>query len=105
MGDISTLLGKRIKELRKTQKMTQAQLAEAIDMETTNLCKLENGGQIPKEENMQKIANVLHVEVKDLFDFEYLKPIDTLKEQLVSAIQDADDSHIRLYYRLFNSLK
>ena len=55
MGNLTTALGLRIKELRKARKLTQAQLSEAIGMETTNFCKLENGGQLPKEENIEKI--------------------------------------------------
>ena len=68
MAILSKLLGQRIKELRKRNNMTQAALAEIIGMETTNLCKLENGGQIPKEENIEKIARTLKVNIKDNFE-------------------------------------
>ena len=57
MAQLSKLLGLRIRELRKSKRLTQAQLAEAIGMETTNLCKLENGCQFPKEENIEKLRN------------------------------------------------
>ena len=54
MAILSKLLGQRIKDLRKRNKLTQVDLAVIIGMETTNLCKLENGGQLPKEENIEK---------------------------------------------------
>ena len=75
MAILSKLLGQRIKELRKRNGLTQAALAEVIGMETTNLCKLENGGQIPKEENIEKLAKALKVNIKDLFDFGHMKSL------------------------------
>ena len=81
MAYLNKLLGLRIKEIRKSKKLTQTQLAEAIGMEMTNLCKLENGGQLPKEENIEKIASVLNVKIKDLFDFEHAKPKKNSKKR------------------------
>ena len=104
MGNLTTALGQRIKELRKAKKLTQAQLSEAIGMETTNFCKLENGGQLPKEENIEKIATALNVSVKDLFDFNHLKPRDTLEKELITAIKNASDKDIELYHRIVFSL-
>ena len=104
MGNLTTALGQRIKELRKAKKLTQAQLSEAIGMDTTNFCKLENGGQLPKEENIEKIASVLEVSVKDLFDFNHLKPRDILEKELITEIQNASDKDIELYHRIIFSL-
>ncbi len=104
MGNLTTALGQRIKELRKAKKLTQAQLSEAIGMETTNFCKLENGGQLPKEENIEKIAAVLDVSVKDLFDFNHLKPRKTLENELITTIKNASDRDVELYHRLVFSL-
>ena len=104
MGNLTTALGLRIKELRKARKLTQAQLSEAIGMETTNFCKLENGGQLPKEENIEKIASVLGVSIKDLFDFDHLKPRNILEQELTSAIKNASDKDIELYHRIIFSL-
>jgi transcriptional regulator with XRE-family HTH domain len=105
MAELRRLLGLRIKELRKLNKLTQAQLAERIDMETTNLCKLENGCQLPKEENIEKIAKSLDVEVKDLFDFGHLKNISKIKKDLFSMVQSATDKETELYYRIMLAIK
>lgn len=104
MGNLTTALGQRIKELRKARKMTQAQLSEAIGMETTNFCKLENGCQLPKEENIEKIAAVLEVSVCDLFDFEHLKSRNTVEDELITQIKTASDRDLALYHRLIFSL-
>lgn len=105
MAILSKLLGQRIKDLRKRQKLTQAELAEIIGMETTNLCKLENGGQIPKEENMEKLAKALQVNVKDLFDFGYMKSVKTLQQELVDIITTATRKELELYYKIIMATK
>lgn len=105
MAILSKLLGQRIKELRKRNNLTQAELAEIIGMETTNLCKLENGGQLPKEENIEKIAKALKVNIKDLFDFGHMKSQNTLQEELIQIIQTANRKEIELYYKLIMAVK
>lgn len=105
MAILSKLLGQRIKELRKRNGMTQAGLAEMIGMETTNLCKLENGGQIPKEENIEKIAKALKVNVKDLFEFGHMKSKTALQDELLQIIQNASRKELELYYKLIMATK
>ena len=100
MAILSKLLGQRIKELRKRNKMTQAALAEIIGMETTNLCKLENGGQLPKEENIEKIAKALKVNVKDLFDFGHMKSRQSIQDELIQIIETANRKDLEMYYKL-----
>lgn len=104
MAVLSKLLGLRIKELRKAKGLTQAQLAEYIGMETTNLCKLENGGQFPKEENIEKLANSLNVNVKDLFEFGHFKSKAKLQDELIKIIQNASQKEIELYYKLITAV-
>ncbi len=105
MAILSKLLGQRIKELRKRQKITQATLAETIGMETTNLCKLENGGQLPKEENIEKIAKALKVNVKDLFDFGHMKSRQALQDELFEIIKTASRKELEMYYKLIIATK
>jgi len=103
MAILSKLLGQRIKDLRKRNNMTQATLAEIIGMETTNLCKLENGGQIPKEENIEKLAKALNVNIKDLFDFGYMKSVSVLQNELIEIIKSANQKELQLYYKLITA--
>ena len=105
MAVLSKLLGQRIKELRKRNNLTQAGLAEIIGMETTNLCKLENGGQIPKEENIEKISKALKVNIKDLLDFWHMKSISKLQDELILLIKNATRKELELYYKLIMAVK
>ena len=78
---------------------------QKIGMETTNLCKLENGCQLPKEENIEKIAKILDVEIRDLFDFGHLKTTKDLKNELLEIIKNATEEETELYYKIIISIK
>lgn len=105
MAILSKLLGQRIKELRKRNGLTQAKLSEIIGMETTNLCKLENGAQLPKEENIEKLAKALKVNIKDLFDFGHMKSVSVLQDELISIIKNSARKELELYYKLIMAAK
>jgi len=105
MAQLSKLLGLRIRELRKSKHLTQAQLAEAIGMETTNLCKLENGCQFPKEENIEKLAIFFNIAFKELFDFEHFQTAKNIQDDLISAIKSATEKDLKIYYKLITAVR
>ncbi len=70
--DNKHLLGRRIKELRKNAGLTQEQLAEMINIETTSLSGIESGRHFPSLPTIEKISKNLNVEMKTLFDFNHL---------------------------------
>lgn len=67
------LIGKNIRELRKKQKLSQAQLAFESDMPREQICRIESGKINTTIGNLFKIAEVLNIPVKDIFDFEEKK--------------------------------
>ena len=67
--DNKKLLGKRIKEIRKFKGLTQEQLSEMIDIETSSLSGIESGRFYPSLHVLEKIAAVLEVELIEFFKF------------------------------------
>jgi transcriptional regulator with XRE-family HTH domain len=68
--DTQTLLraiGANVTRLRKSRGMTQAQLAEAIDVETNFLQKIEYGTGVPSLSTVARLARVLRVPAAALF--------------------------------------
>jgi transcriptional regulator with XRE-family HTH domain len=63
-------LGKRIAELRRSRKLTQEQLAEAVDCSVEFISLVERGVNAPSVAGLERFAKVLKVEVRDLFTFE-----------------------------------
>ena len=99
------LLGKRIKELRKKAGLTQEKLAELIGLETTSLSGIESGRHFPSLSTVEKIAGSLNVEMKALFDFEHLLPIEHMKTSIVKNIDKLSDNNISFIYKFVEGYK
>ena len=69
MSMLRNRFGKRLRQVRRQQDITQEQLAEAVGISPTFLSNLERGINGPSFEILEKIAQVLHVPVRELFDF------------------------------------
>lgn len=65
------LFGRRIKELRKSKKMTQEQLSEILGLYQKQIGNIETGSYFTTMPNLEKLAEIFDVEIKDLFDFEH----------------------------------
>lgn len=101
MNNNKKLLGKRIKELRKNQGLTQEVLAELIDIETTSLSGIESGRHFPSLPTLEKIAKVLNVELRSLFDFNHLISIDVMKANIITNLDKLDNEKIVFIHRFF----
>lgn len=53
------LFGKRLKELRKINKLTQEQLSEIIGLDPKQICRIENGACFTTFETLQKFQKFL----------------------------------------------
>lgn len=84
MGQIAEKVGARIRQIRKSQKLTQAQLAEKTDLSDDYIGAIERGSRSPSLEVLEKIAQALQISLKDLFDFPEGKP--TKQEQLLTGL-------------------
>ena len=71
MSSLKDKFGKRVKEIRKGKGITQEQLAESVNIEPPNISKIECGMHFPQPDKIEKIAKVLDVDIKDLFEFEH----------------------------------
>ena len=105
MSTLSIQIGKRIKELREARNMKQVELAELIDMEATNLSKLEKGIHLPKDENLKRITTALNIDLQDLFDFGHLKTKEALLEDINKVFERATLEEIRFFHKILMSYK
>jgi len=70
MAKLKVQFGKRLQQLRTEIGMTQEQLADKTQLTVESISNMERGLYGPKFENLEKIAAVLKVQVKELFDFD-----------------------------------
>lgn len=99
MATLKEKFGNRLKEIRKAKGYTQEQIAEKIGIEPPNMSKLEKGAHFPLPENIEKIANALDVNIKDLFDFHHFDNTETLVNKLKNFIDNADRKEIEFLYK------
>lgn len=102
--EIKNLFGRRIKELRLKNGLTQEQLAEMIDVGERNLSKIECGNVFVKAKTIAKIIDALNIEPHELFEFSQYKKRETLKENIIKEIKE-DNIDIELLYKIYRSIK
>lgn len=96
--------GKRLKEIRKRKGLSQQQLAELVGMESTNnISKLESGEQLPKKENLEKICEVLNVDVKELFDFGHLKNRSEIIKEITQTLGKLALKDLQYFKRIIDA--
>jgi len=89
MSRLSQQLGKRIRELRKVKRLTQARLAERANLSEACIGTIERGHRTPRLPTLQKIASALKVEVRDLFNF-HPEEISTSDEALKELYRNVE---------------
>lgn len=99
MADIKRLLGKRVKEIRKSKGYTQAQLGELIQLEEVSISNIETGKYYPAPETIEKLSTALGVPISSLFTFEHLNmpPLDIMIEEVKGAMSNDEVLAQQLY--------
>jgi len=70
---IIQLVGKNIKRIRKEKKLTQEELAEKCDLQTSFLAGVERGERNITLQTLEKIANGLNESPEYIFNFENIE--------------------------------
>ena len=95
--DKKKLLGKRIKELRRSRKLTQEQLGEMVNIELSSLGNIENGYNYPLLSTLEKLSNVLNCSIEDMFNFEHIEDNKLLIEQINRLLNENPDKIKQIY--------
>lgn len=104
MATTNQLLGSRIRELRKTTKLSQEQLSEIIGVDPKHMSRIELGKSFSSLDTLEAIARTFHVELKDLFDYSHLEPRTNYKEQLAELLEGANEEKVKLIYKMAKAL-
>ncbi len=66
MVEISTKLGQNLKRIRTKKKMSQGDIARALEVHRAYVSGIENGKRNPTLATIEKLANALGVSVEKL---------------------------------------
>ena len=76
------LIGKKIKEIRKKNNLTQENFCEQIGIEPSSLSNIENGKSFPSMLTVLRIMEKLGASPEDFFNYEYLKNEKDLEAEM-----------------------
>ena len=95
-------IGKFIAECRKKQNLTQAQLAEKLDITDRAISKWETGKAMPDSDIMLDLCDILGIKVNELLGGERIE-IEHKDEQLNELIFQMAKNEERYHKRLLHS--
>ena len=99
MVNIKNLFGRKIKEYRKKKNLTQAQLAELVNVDDKHISCIESGKNFPSPDLIERLATSLDVESKDLFEFYYLKDAEDLKSDIITMLDKLNKDELALAHK------
>ena len=99
MVNIKKLFGRKIKEYRKKKNLTQAQLAELVNVDDKHISCIESGKNFPSPDLIERLATSLDVEPKDLFEFYYLQDAEDLKSDIITMLDKLNKDELALAHK------
>lgn len=93
---IKSELGQKIKTMRLNRKLTQAELAEKIDVSQRTLSGIEIGENFVTADTLDKIVMALDTNFEELFATNHYKEVPILKKELEQIIVKLSDNRLKL---------
>ena len=106
MDDISTLLGMRIRNLRKKRGLSQEELASRSNLHTTYIGQVERGQKSVTIKNLEKIANALDYDLSDIFEAIGNRRVSTSEtlSEMITILQSVNEKDQEFILHLVKSM-
>jgi len=91
-------IGQRIKEIRSLQRMSQAELAEQIDMSVSYISHIETAKKRASLTALVRIANVLGVTVDALLNGNQINDPMQYHSELITLLDDCDNYEKKMIF-------
>lgn len=105
MGRLKKLIGQRIKEIRTKRGLTQDELSAKTGIALSTICRLENGVNMPREENLETLSKVLDVGIDAFFKFEHYEGDRNSKiVKICDMLNKLNDTEITFVQKLIITL-
>jgi XRE family transcriptional regulator, regulator of sulfur utilization len=100
--DVKQLLGRRIKEIRQQNNITQEDLAEMAGISAKYLSSIERGKENFTLNTIINIAQALKIELNEIFIQLHFEDFEFRKQRLISLIDDADEENLKIIEKICN---
>ena len=98
--EIKLKVGNKIKDYRKSLKLTQQNLGDIIGINQRQVALIETGKSFPMLSTMVKLAEVFKCNVNDFFEFNpFLNCLD-IKKQLLLIIDSCNKEQLEQLYSI-----
>lgn len=85
-------VGKRLAEIRKSNKIKQIELAEMLNVSQQVISNIERGVTTPDIEQLKKIADIYNISLDQLVGREFFGDgTDGVEQKIISYIKQMDD--------------
>ena len=98
--DNKLLIGKKIKEIRSKNKITQEAFSAMIGLETSSLSNIETGKSFPSMQTLLNIIEKFEVSPNDVFDFAYLDKDENIEQEMIDIIKKQPYNNKQILYRI-----
>lgn len=100
MEQDKVLIGQKVKEIRKKNKLTQEKFCEKIGIEPSSLSNIETGKSFPSLGTVLTIMEKFEIQADEFFNFGYFAPDEDLEQSMFSIIKNLSSSEKQLAYRI-----
>lgn len=101
---IQQRFGRRLRELRRSVGLTQAELAEACGVSTKLVGAVERGEQSPSLVILDKLAQGLDVDIHELMFMEHHGGPQVLRSRIHAWLSGASDDDLRMIYQVVRAI-
>ena len=98
--ELRAILSKNIKRHRHSRNLSQADLAERLDISVNFLCNIENGNRWVSPLTLVKFASTLNIE-----PYELLKPADVLPPDTPTILNKCIDEAVVAVTQTLNQIR
>ncbi len=100
-----TLIGLRIKELRKKSRLSQENLTKRSEISANHLSNMEHGKEKPTGDTFLGISSALEVKLRDLFDFDHHRDEKELRKIIIAAANNPSEEELQFIFKLITTLE
>ncbi len=97
-------IGSRIKELRKSRKLSQEKLAERAEINPKYLSRIELGIENPTLDLFIKLATALEVEMWEMFDYGHERDTKAMRKLFCDFAKESDPEKLRLALKIVRAV-
>lgn len=101
--EVKKLFGLKIREYRKRKELTQAQLAELVNIDNKHISSIELGKNFPSAELIGRFSEALGIEPKELFEFYHHQEPADLKQSIVNMLDSLNDDQLKYTFKYIRS--